>query len=103
MRLAASFAPRLELSSSELQSLMPGTIMNFSLLIRSGPREFLTGPMGPDMVGRCFLVRDRGLAEVENRDRERRRDSRPARMASMVEVRVWSMSGWLRVSVTSRA
>lgn len=39
------------------QSLMPPTTSNFSLRVRSGPRELLTGPIGSDIIGRCRYVR----------------------------------------------
>ncbi len=35
------------------QSLIPSTIMSLSLLLRSGPRELLMGPIGPEMTGRA--------------------------------------------------
>lgn len=36
---------------------MPSTMMKVSLRTRSGPLEFLTGPLGPEMVGRGGLER----------------------------------------------
>lgn len=69
--------------SSEQQSLIVGTMMSVSLRTKSAPREFLTGPMGPDMTGRFLL--DRKLV-VGSRSLEegRRLPSSPARKVSIV-------------------
>jgi hypothetical protein len=94
MRLAAFFASTSSFSqkiSSEVQSLIPGTIIKFSLRVRSGPREFLMGPIGAEMVGRFFLTLTRTLAGVDSRGRDAILLSSPARKDSMaldVEYRV---------------
>lgn len=60
MRLAAFLAATIfsfslggrSSDSSDPQSLIPGTMVKVSLRVKSGPREFLTGPIGPEMTGR---------------------------------------------------
>lgn len=47
---------------------MPGTMVKVSLRVKSGPREFLMGPIGPDMTGRWWPWR---LVSVEEGVRRR--------------------------------
>lgn len=61
--IEASFSRR---DSSEPQSLIPGTMMKVSLRVKSAPREFLMGPIGPEIVGRCFFPFE-AFDEVESR------------------------------------
>ena len=74
--------------SSEQQSLIVGTIISVSLRTKSGPREFLTGPMGPETTGRFLLDRVRKLLVVGSLsfDDGRRFPSSPARKVSISAV-----------------
>ncbi len=75
--------------------------MKVSLRVKSGPREFLTGPIGPEMTGRCWgprrLVIVDGSLEEEG---VRRRGlycpliSERESFVSIVEVGEDAVMGW---------
>ena len=72
--------------SFDPQSLMAGTVIRVSLRVKSGPREFLMGPMGAEMTGRFRLTRVRMFAGVGSRSLDGTLLSRPAREESMFGV-----------------
>lgn len=96
--LASTFSLSDNGSSEPLQSLMVGTMMRVSLRVKSGPRELLTGPIGPEITGRFFFPCEKTLDGVGRRSREE--DLwKPVlfRKASIVVVVVFGRLAWRRL------